>query len=247
MRRGRGPVAALAVGIPARDEEALVEGCLTAVAAAAGAVEVPVTVVVAADRCTDGTASVAAAALRRLGLDGGVVATSAGRVGVARALAVDAALAATGVAPSQVWVASTDADTLVGPTWLATHLRWARAGVDAVTGLVDVAWGRAPDGLAARHMAVVRAGGTTVGHAHVHGANLGLSGAWWRAVGGCGPGATGEDHELWRRLRAAGARTLGVDDLDVTTSGRLRGRAPDGFAAHLRALVDEPAPPLGAA
>lgn len=77
-----------------------------------------------------------------------------------------------------------------------------------------------------------------VGHAHVHGANLGLLAAHWRAAGGCGEAADGEDHELRRRLVAIGVDVLGVDDLPVLTSGRLRGRAPAGFAGYLRALVD---------
>ena len=73
-----------------------------------------------------------------------------------------------------------------------------------------------------------------------HGANLGLLAARWLEVGGCGDGAVAEDQELWRRLRSVGAEVVGVDDLLVTTSGRLSGRAPLGFADYLARLATRP-------
>ena len=76
-----------------------------------------------------------------------------------------------------------------------------------------------------------------MGHGHVHGANLGVRASWWQAVGGCGPAGCGEDRELWDRLAQAGARTIGVDDLAVTTSGRLTSRVQGGFATYLAALA----------
>ena len=54
------PIDAIVVGIPARDEEATIAACLHGRGgAAAAAVDVPVEIVVAADGCTDGTATVA--------------------------------------------------------------------------------------------------------------------------------------------------------------------------------------------
>ena len=49
------PIEGVTVGIPARDEAALIEGCLWSVVRAARRIEVPVHVVVAADACSDDT------------------------------------------------------------------------------------------------------------------------------------------------------------------------------------------------
>jgi glycosyltransferase involved in cell wall biosynthesis len=226
-------ITAVGVGIPARDEEETIVDCLAAVTEAARRIPVPVTIVVVADGCTDATAARAAAALGPAGV---VITTPRIGVGPARARALDTALAATGRSEA-TWLATTDADTLVGPSWLATQLRWADRGYDAVAGLVGVDWTGSRPGLADRYHASLTAAGTGLGHGHVHGANLGLRGAWWQAVGGCGAAGCGEDRELWDRLSRAGARTIGVDDLPVTTSGRLTSRVEGGFASYLAALT----------
>ncbi|HMJ76114.1 MAG TPA: glycosyltransferase [Iamia sp.] len=227
------PIRAVGIGVPARDEEATIGACLAAVAVAARHVSVPVVVAVVADGCTDATAARAAA----LGPAGTVVATPHRGVGRARSLALDTALAATGVPADEVWLATTDADTTVSPTWLATQLRWAGRGYDAVTGLVGIDWSGSDPELPGRYVASLAPGGTGTGHGHVHGANLGVRASWWQAVGGCGPAGCGEDRELWDRLARAGARTIGVDDLAVTTSARLSSRVDGGFATYLAALA----------
>ena len=227
------PIAAVGVGIPARDEQATITACLEAIVRAAARVPVPVVVVVVADGCTDATAARAAAAL---GPAGTVATTRRQRVGRARARALDSALAATGRPAEEVWLATTDADTVVDRSWLAAQLRWAQRGYDGVAGLVGVDWSGSDPTLPGRYVASLAADGTGRGHAHVHGANLGLRASWWRAVGGCGPAACGEDRELWDRLARAGARTIGADDLRVVTSGRLTSRVDGGFADYLAAL-----------
>lgn len=75
------------------------------------------------------------------------------------------------------------------------------------------------------------------GHVHVHGANLGVRASWRQAVGGGGPGGCGEDRELWDRLAGSGTRTIGVEDLPVTTSVPLESRVAGGFATYLAALI----------
>lgn len=229
----RSAITAIGVGVPARDEEATIAACLASLAVAARQVRVPVVVVVVADGCTDATAARAAD-----GADGAdlVVATGPSGAGRARALALDTALALTGAPAEHVWLATTDADTTVSPGWLATQLRWARRGHDAVAGLVGVDWSGSDPDLPGRYVASLSAHGTGPGHGHVHGANLGLRASWWQAVGGCGAAACGEDRELWARLARAGARTIGVDDLLVTTSARLTSRVDGGFASYLAAL-----------
>ena len=56
-----GAIAAAGVVVPAHDEEALLPACLAALRRAAGALHVPVHLLVVADACTDGTAAVARA------------------------------------------------------------------------------------------------------------------------------------------------------------------------------------------
>jgi len=234
------PIEAIAVGIPARDESALIEACLGSVVRAARRVDVPVHIVVAADDCTDDTSARARRVLdaaRSNGLSGTVIETAHRSAAAARSAAVETALLRWGDAVEHVWVATTDADTVVGEGWLAAHLDWARAGFDGVAGLVGVAWQDDDHDLAARYLTSIALGGTAEGHHHVHGANLGFRAARWRAVGGCGSEGDGEDHRLWHRLRAHGAQLLGVIDLEVTTSARLEGRAGDGFAGYLGRLA----------
>jgi len=75
------------------------------------------------------------------------------------------------------------------------------------------------------------------GHPHVHGANLGVRGDAYLALGGWPALPTGEDTELARRASSAGhlriARTAAIP---VVTSTRRAGRAPQGFSGYLRDL-----------
>jgi glycosyltransferase involved in cell wall biosynthesis len=224
---------AIVVGVPARNEAATIADCLRALVVAAELVDVAVEIVVAADGCRDDTAAIAESVV-----PGCVLRTDHRGAGAARAAAIDEGLRRR-AGRDRVWVATTDADTLVHESWLATHLAWAGTGVDGIAGLVDVAWAPGQEQLAARYRESLTADGLSVGHRHVHGANLGLAAARWREVGGCGPLTVGEDRDLWDRLRSVGALLLGVDDLFVTTSGRLEGRTPAGFAGYLNDLVEE--------
>ncbi len=251
MRRaagGRPTLRAVAVGVPARDEEPRIGTCVAAVLEAVGRLGVPAAVVVAADACRDATAERAAAALLRA--DPGVVTAVVrldpggardGCVGAARQAACARAVALLAEPTGAVWLATTDADSVVPPTWLVDQWRWAAAGVDGVAGLVDVdpADGLAP-AVRERWLAVVDRGGRGSGHGHVHGANLGIRADVWQRAGGFPPVACAEEHALWRAARRRGARLVGVDDVVVRTSGRLDGRAPGGFA-HLLRDLSEPA------
>jgi hypothetical protein len=59
--------------------------------------------------------------------------------------------------------------------------------------------------------------------------------AYW-SVGGFRALETGEDVELVDRFEAAGMRIHRDAELSVATSDRRDGRAPGGFAKHLRGL-----------
>ncbi|CAN5905598.1 glycosyltransferase [soil metagenome] len=73
-------------------------------------------------------------------------------------------------------------------------------------------------------------------HPHVHGANLGVRADVYLEVGGWRPLVTGEDHDLWDRVRASGRPVTSTMEVPVVTSGRRRGRAPAGFADLLTSL-----------
>lgn len=87
-----------------------------------------------ADACSDRTAEAA----RRGGAS--VVEISARSAGAARAAGARYVLRWTGqLDPADVWLATTDADTLVPPRWLRQQERYASQGWDAVAGTIRVA------------------------------------------------------------------------------------------------------------
>ncbi|MDY6995696.1 MAG: glycosyltransferase family 2 protein, partial [Actinomycetota bacterium] len=108
-------------------------------------------------------------------------------------------------------------------------------GADMVLGVVRApAWRDFPAAVARRYLRGYRRGGAE--HDHVHGANMGFrADAYWQ-VGGFRALATGEDVELAQRFEDAGLRIDRDAGLSVATSDRRQGRAPRGFAQHLRSL-----------
>lgn len=226
-------IAHVVVAIPARNEEATLGPCLRRLGAARRALarhrpEITVDVLVALDCCTDESAAVVA----RCGALG--VPTQCGCVGGARDTAIVVGLRRARVhSPRMVWIANTDADTLVPPDWLTTQVELAESGVDLIVGTVEPAPDLDPIRLARwqeRHELVE-------GHRHVHGANLGLRADAWLAVGGFGPLPSHEDVGLVSRLRAAGTPAIATDLTRVRTSARLVGRAEAGFAGYLAGLA----------
>ena len=225
---------AVAVVVPARDEEELLPGCLDAVAAAIDELRrerpgVPLRTFVVLDACHDGSASVVAS---RSGTT--AVTVDAGCVGVARAAGVRAAAEwAAGEGSTALWVAGTDADSVVPPHWLTTQVDLAGRGIELVVGTVEP---RATD-VHPEVVAAWRARHTLAdGHEHVHGANLGFSLHAYDAVGGFAPLPTHEDVDLVRSIRASGRTWVASGSIPVTTSGRRVARAPGGFARYLDGL-----------
>ena len=231
MRTGQWHIAVL---IPARDEERLLPGCLRSVQAARRRLPADVTsdLVVVSDCSRDRTCALAEAIL---GKTGQVLHTEAGSVGCARALAASAALARFAGERERCWLANTDADCTVPPDWLLDQLAMAARGNAAVAGIIDVDSfaEHGPEGRERfRETYAIHADGT---HPHVHGANLGVRADAYLAAGGWRQQASGEDHDLWRRLLRNGVESLMDARLRVVTSGRQTGRAPQGFAAALAA------------
>ena len=200
----------IAIGIPAHNETEHLDRSLASVVVAAAGASIPVTIVVAADACTDATVTHARDRLRGLpaNVRADVIEIHARRAGVAREAACRAAderLRAWVGEGGPRWIATTDADTEVPVDWLEIHRRWAARGADAITGLVRVDPNDhlAPEVREHFDGELARAG---FGHGHVFGANLGVSSEWWHRVGGFPPVCVGEDALLVDRLRAAGAR-----------------------------------------
>ncbi|HWG14897.1 MAG TPA: glycosyltransferase [Streptosporangiaceae bacterium] len=237
------------VVVPAHDEEELLPACLTALAAAAAVAtaERPglrVRIVVAADACTDGTVAVA----RRAGAL--VVPLTARNVGMARAAGLDELLRpgragwdGPAPEPGRLWLATTDADSMVPAHWLSDQLGYAEAGWDAVVGTVTVAdWTGYADSTVQEF---ARQYGTWQDwHPHVHGANLGFTVAAYRAAGGFPALPTGEDRALIASVQARGFRVLRSAAVSVVTSARVRYRAPAGFGHDLATLNNGPGSPL---
>jgi glycosyltransferase involved in cell wall biosynthesis len=232
-------IAGVAIGIPARDEAGTIVACLRSVTAAAAVCSLPVSIVVAADGCVDDTAALATLTMSNLpeSVVGTVIRVDRSTAGGARDAACRTALERLAVPVGDAWVATTDADSTVTTDWLARQLTWAESGADGVAGLVRVDRS-APRWLRRRARQAQHLLGAGLGHPHVYGANLGVRADRWLGAGGFPPISVGEDHALWRTLRAGGAELVAVDDVTVHTSGRLVGRAPDGFAAVL-ARLDE--------
>jgi cellulose synthase/poly-beta-1,6-N-acetylglucosamine synthase-like glycosyltransferase len=224
------------VVVPAHDEADTIAACLHSVHEACRRLPHGVTtaIVMVADACADRSAAIARSLARSS--DDVVIEASHRCAGSARRVGVSAALIRASVAPVDVWIASTDADTVVPVGWLTTQLSLADAGIVGVAGTVRIDTARAGDELSARFARSypIAVDGT---HQHVHGANLGFRGDVYLASGGWSALTTAEDHDLWDRVRRRG-RTVTTSSTCVTTSHRTVGRAPLGFAGNMGRLME---------
>lgn len=224
---------AVTVVVPARDEEESLPQCLAAIEVAARMLAathptIDLTVTVVLDGCTDGSAQVVADHPWAQAL-----AVDFASVGLARRAGIGYALSRLPRPMEEVWVANTDADTVVPADWLVEQVRLAEDGVQLVLGTV------VPDpvGLDSElALAWHQAHPLDDGHAYVHGANLGFSAVGYLAVGEFAALQVHEDADLTDRLKAHGITWAAVDSIRATTSARTRGRTPGGFAGYLREL-----------
>ncbi len=232
------------VVIPARNEEELIGGTLRSVVNALDSASSRLghsAVVVVADRCTDQTTLIANQVLRNRNCSM-VWECDAGTVGRAREIGVELGRAAlTGRGSSRVWIASTDADTIVPRDWVSKQLHEADAGFEAIAGTVDIGVGIGVDNVSEPSSEVMKRFRATYtdllpkrgAHGHVHAANMGFRLDAYDHAGGWGRLARSEDRDLWTRLEMRGRSVKAIVDLTVTTSGRVSGRVPDGFADFL--------------
>ena len=240
------------VVVPARDEEALILDCLRVLAEQRDIRPEEYEVLLVLDRCRDKTGSLAqefAAKHTHLALrflEGpGKGAGQARRVGMEAACERLMSLERPGGL-----IASTDADTVVAPDWLAAQLEVARRGARAIGGrihLLDSGDGAPRDATKwrdqrghLRHLDLLSSShtdraedGTGIEHWQFSGASLALTAETYREIGGLEPRAALEDEYLERVLRQRGIHIERPLSVQVHTSARLVGRARRGLARDL--------------
>ncbi|MDT0196916.1 glycosyltransferase [Arthrobacter sp. AB6] len=235
------PVERVAVVIPVHNEEEHLDGALSGVEAAVSRLRlaqprIGVRVLVVLDSCTDGSAAIASAFTARNSCFSvlPVAFRSVGRSRRAGSWQVLGALSdGRPEAAAGLWLANTDADSVVPDNWLVGHLELAAAGADAVLGSVEVdPAGVAPD-LLSRWESMHP---FSEDHPHVFGANFGIRGSAYLQAGGFPRHLAHEDRVLAARLREKGFDVRATDTVRVLTSGRTQARAPQGFGAYLRTL-----------
>lgn len=220
------------VVVPAHDERELIGACLEALSEARDRLlesepDVELGIVVVLDACTDGTAEIVA----RSGLPVTVIEIAERNVGSARRAGAEAAVAAqTRVSEARRWIATTDADSRVDPSWLAVQLDALMSGVDVLLGTVRPDFDDL-DADGRRRWLETHPPGHLPGN--VHGASLGIRLDAYRSIGGFAALAEHEDVDLVARARVAGLDVRATLSAPVITSGRRVGRTPGGYAAFL--------------
>ncbi|BCW49911.1 glycosyl transferase [Arthrobacter sp. StoSoilB13] len=236
----RQKIRSVAVVMPAHNEERHIGSALAALQTAADALQrehpgIGVSIAVVLDACTDRSSSITAAYtsadLRFLPVEVGFRSTGDSRDAGIRA-ALERLPFAAG-AGAGTWLATTDADSTVPGHWLVRQVELANAGADAILGSVE------PDSRDMDEAVLERwreLHPSREDHPHIYGANLGVRASAYLAAGGFPRLRSHEDRALVERLRRLGLAVIATDTTKVTTSGRLHARAPEGFAAYLRAL-----------
>lgn len=253
----------LTVVIPARNEGALIARTLGSFAAQRRVTGEPFPrtafeIVVYCNDCDDGTAAIARGVARELGLRVHVLEATlppgAAHVGTARRAGLDFAVDRYVAAGRPLGVvATTDADTIVAPCWIATILEEMRT-VDAVAGFVTLAEAdRAAMPAASRRryeldLAYRRVLGRVEAaldprpydpwprHDSFNGASFAVSAAAYALVGGLPALARLEDQAFSDALERGERRIRHSYGVYAATSARRDGRAAGGFASFLAGL-----------
>lgn len=228
------PVARVVVVLPVHNEEALLPGCLRALVRAGREARrvrptVEVDIIVALDGCTDRSAEIAT------GFPVTCIAAPHRGAAETRLMAVDTGLTAFGSAAvplDRLWIASTDADSMVPDCWISDFLRLADLGVDLVVGAVE-----AVGPCDRSHLEAWRARHRPPwGGRPVHGANIGIRASTYVSVGGFAPLPLGEDIDLVTRVRRTPARSIATEGAPVRTCAptpiRLQRRLGRSAVAH---------------
>ncbi len=245
------PALKVSVVVPARNEEKLVGSCLEALAEQEGVNPKEYEVLLVLDRCTDETevrAREIADTHPRFGLhllDGpGKGSGHVRRMGMERASA-----RLLGLGRPKGLIASTDADTVVAPDWLAAQLRAVSRGALAIGGRIELAEDSLPESIFRWHTERGRRRHESLlsepeqlgkaEHWQFSGASLALTAKIYREIGGLEPRVALEDEHLEHVLRQRDVPIERLLSVRVTTSARLEGRAKQGLARDLAAAVEK--------
>jgi hypothetical protein len=226
----------IAVVVPAHNEQRRISQSMRAIERAATHPllrHCAVITVAVLDACEDDTAP--RLRMARARVPGPTLEVPYRNVGASRRAGIDYVLRyARGLEPDEVWIATTDADTLVDRFWLARQLEWWNRGAAAIAGTVRPYSPRNSVCRFARYSDHMNRLGMDFGHPHVHGANMAFTAATYLEAGGIESLPTAEDHALWEAMRGTGRNVWAVGDVVVRTSARAQGRAPHGFAEFLQ-------------
>jgi hypothetical protein len=252
------------VVIPARDEATSIERTLASLSAQRTVDGRPLDptsyeIILVANNCRDETAAVArrlaernrAPTLHVVELE---LPSEQAHVGSARRLGMDEAChRLLSLGQPRGIIATTDADTIVAPTWLAATLHEAAGGAEAVGGRILVAeadrramapavrsrylrnvgyWALADEVMARVDPSSLD---PSPRHEQFFGASVAITARAYREVGGLPPLSSGEDAALAAALLRADIGIRHSPSVRVYTSGRLDGRTPGGLAASLAA------------
>lgn len=224
---------AILVVMPVRNEAALLEGSLAALADAVESARsdgLRCEARIVLDACTDASRDIVA----RSGFP--MIECDAVRVGAARRLGIADGLRALHHPDAhRVWIANTDADSRVPAHWL-THQCAISRSADIYLGTVRPDF---DDLLPAQREGWLRTHPRGRTNRNVHGANLGVRAQAYLDAGGFASIGEHEDVDLVARCRARGAVVVGDDAAEVATSGRFVGRTPGGYAGYLRHQASE--------
>ena len=236
------------VVVPARDEAARIRYCLAGLARQREVKLDTYEVIVVLDGCRDHTRRALeefACQTPDLTVHAVELENSLG-VGRARRLGMDLACQRLlSLAADGGLIASTDADSVVAPDWLATQLELSKRGAHAIGGLIELDPEESrvlPAAVAERERrATTRmrevlnkaAPQDTTEHHQFSGASLAVSAAVYQRCGGLPVRAALEDEALEHELSLLGVPIHRSRRVRVSTSARTSGRAPRGLARDL--------------
>ncbi|MGO4338536.1 glycosyltransferase family 2 protein [Labrys sp. KB_33_2] len=259
------------IAIPACNEEERISRCLAALAVQRDkrGQRIPFEayqVLVYANNCTDATAARAADIRNGTGVRIDVVSVTCSEelssAGLARKAAMDIAAEQLETADLHNGVIlTTDADSIVSPSWLASSWQEFSQGADCIAGYIDadphefIELGRSFQyrgffeehyhALVAEIFALLdpRPHDPWPNHQVSSGASLAVTLKMYRAIGGLPAKATGEDAALALAVECLGGKVRHSMDVCVTTSCRLDGRAVGGAADAMKQRHAEPDAP----
>jgi glycosyltransferase involved in cell wall biosynthesis len=245
------------IAVPVKNEAERIASCLRALSFQYGAP--PYQIVLLLNNCTDTTGAVVNALARKLPVPIHTVEVSLppklASAGYARHLAMEAA--AELAAPGGVLL-TTDADSRVDSSWIASNLCALWRGADAVAGRIDIDPVEAAliqlrlhedDARECAYSDLLdRIEGTKdpdlfdplPRHTEHSGASIAVTLSAYRRVGGIPPLPLGEDRAFFAALRRIDARIRHAPEVRVTASGGTRGRASGGMADTIRRRMVRP-------